>query len=147
MISYNKQKVNAKTKELRNTKKTQKADQNVVIMLHLYTYADTLVIFEEKVYEICKYIRNAKKSLNSPFRHSEWPNFELFSTDSKALLCMVLGQKKHFQKHLECRKQSAILVPIISALMDRQMKFLPILRDFGGRCPATLRFHRIKEAG
>ena len=30
---------------------------------------------------------------------------------------MVFGQKKHFLKPLECRKQSAILVPIISALI------------------------------
>ena len=36
-----------------------------------YMYADTLVIFEEKVYEICKYLKNAKKSLNSPFRDSK----------------------------------------------------------------------------
>ena len=34
---------------------------------------------------------------------------------------MVLGQKKHFLKHLECRKQSAILVPILSALALRPL--------------------------
>ena len=75
-------------------------------------------------------MKNAKKSFNNHLRVYKQTNFVLFSTCRRTFSHIAFSQEMHFLKSPECRKKSAIWVPIVRPLLIKNPGVMDEVRNW-----------------